>query len=140
MRGYELEELTAYFGSEKSSAWKYYAPTFEHLSDETGKPRVAFAWAWPGFLLGPCYLFARKSYIASFVLVAGAFALSYVHVAFFFAVWGTGAVIAPHCVFRRFLKIVQASRFENTEKKAQLEYIAHEGGLSAWIGVLELFS
>ena len=140
MRGYELEELTAYFGSEKSSAWKYYAPTFEHLSDETGNPRLAFAWTWPGFFLGPFYLFARKSYIASFVLLAVAVGLSYIHVGLFFAVWGTGAVIAPHYVFRRFLRVVQKSRFEKTEKKAQLEYIANEGGLSAWIGVLELFS
>ena len=140
MRGYELEELTAYFGSEKSSAWQYFAPTFEHLSDETGKPRLAFAWTWPGFFLGPFYLFARRSYVASFVLLAVAVGLSYVHVGFFFAVWGTGAVIAPHCIFRRFLRVVQASRTEKTENKARMEYIAKEGGLSAWIGVLELFS
>lgn len=140
MRGYELEELTAYFGSEKSSAWKYYAPAFEHLSDEKGNPRIAFAWTWPGFFLGPFYLFARKNYIASLLLIAIAVALSYVHTGAFFATWCTGALIAPHCVFRRFLRVVQAARLERTEKKARLEHIAKEGGLSAWIGVLELFS
>lgn len=137
MRSYELDELTAYFGSEKSSAWKYYAPAFEHLTDHAGNPRIAFTWVWPGFFLGPCYLFARKSYLVSFVLLALAFALSYVHIGVFFAVWCSAAMIAPYVFFRRFLQVVQASKSATTDRNAQLKYIENEGGLSAWIGVLE---
>ncbi len=138
MRAYELEELTAYFGSEKSSAWKCYAPAFEHLSDNAGNPRIAFSWVWPGFFLGPCYLFARKSYLVSFALITLALVLSYVHIALFFAVWCATAMTAPYFIFRRFLRVVQAGRNTTDNREARLKYIENEGGISAWVGVLEL--
>lgn len=137
MRAYELEELTAYFGTEKSSAWKYYAPAFEHLSDRQGNPRIAFTWVWPGFFLGPCYLFARKSYLVSFVILGLALLLGSLHVGAFFAVWCACAVIAPYFIFRRFLRVIAASKTTGNDRKDQLKHIADEGGLSAWIGVLE---
>lgn len=138
MRAYELDELTAYFGKQESSAWKFFAPAFEHLSDEQGKPRIAFTWLWPGFILGPCYLFARKSYLVSFVVLGLALLLGSVHVGAFFAIWCACAVITPYFMLRRFLRVVEICRAKDGDREQHLKNIADEGGFSAWIGVLEM--
>lgn len=140
MRAYELDDLTAYFGSETSSAWKFYSEAFEKLSDEQGKPRIALTWTWAGFFLGPLYLFMRKSYLVSFVLLAACFAASYAHMGAFFAAWCAHALIAPYFIFRRFLAVLQASKSIEGGAAARREYIGIQGGISWIVGILAFFS
>lgn len=131
MRGFELDELTAYLGSNESKPeWKKYAEDFETLSDDQGNARFRLTLTWSAFLTGPLFLIYRKNYLYAAVVFAITLALGSLHPGIFFALWPLTGFFASYLTLRRFLSVVRESKTLGTDRQGQLDFIRKRGGTS----------